>query len=110
MDLEPVEINRSALITTAKQPFVDWLHHVDPTSPHIGLSEVNHVPTICLFESIEDFAEWLGAHCERIFEEQLDGWWTDERSWPRDRGIKAFQDWFDCQLYSMVLDLDDEAL
>jgi hypothetical protein len=31
-ELEPYQINRSALIVMAKQPFVDWLHEVDPTS------------------------------------------------------------------------------
>jgi hypothetical protein len=60
MDMESVEINRSALIATVKQPFIDWLHAADPTSEHIGLSEVNHEPTVYLvpeFESTEDFAE-----------------------------------------------------
>jgi hypothetical protein len=113
MDMEPVEVNRSALIVTVKQPFVDWLHNADATSNHIGLSEVNHEPTVYLvpeFESKEHFAEWLEQHREFIFEDQLGGWWTDERSWPRNRGIEVFQEWFDCHLYSVVLDLDDEPL
>ena len=111
--VEPVEINRSALIATVKQPFVDWLHTADPTSKHIGLAEVNHEPTVYLvpeFESKEEFAEWLEQHCEIIFEEQLGGWWTDEQSWPPNRGIEVFQEWFECRLHSMVLDLDDEPL
>jgi hypothetical protein len=52
----------------------------------------------------------LEQHCEIIFEEQLGGWWTDERSWPPNRGIEVFQEWFECRLHSMVLDLDDEPL
>jgi hypothetical protein len=113
MEMETVEINRSALIATAKQPFVDWLHTADPTSKHIGLSQINHEPTVYLvpeFGSTEEFIEWLEQHCEIIFEEQLGGWWTDERSWPPNRGIIVFQEWFECRLYSMVLDLDDEPL
>ena len=113
MDIEPVEINRSAIIATVKQPFIDWLHTADPTSKHLGLSEVNHEPTVYLVpecESTEDFEEWLEKHCETIFEEQLGGWWKDERSWPRSRRIEIFREWFDCRLYSMVLDLDDEPL
>src|SRR5262249_38260744 len=84
-DMEPVEINRSALIATVKRPFVDWLHTADPTSKHIGLAEVNHEPTVYLvpeFESKEEFAEWLEQHCEIIFEEQLGGWWTDNHGLP----------------------------
>jgi hypothetical protein len=113
MDMEPLEINRSALIAIVKQPFVDWLHTVDPTSKHIGVLEVNHEPTVYLVpecESKEEFAEWLERHCELIFEQQLGGWWTDQRSWPANRGITVFQEWFECRLYSMVLDLHDQPL
>jgi hypothetical protein len=38
-DLEPYQVDRSALIATARQPFVDWLHKVDPTSKDIWLIE-----------------------------------------------------------------------
>jgi hypothetical protein len=44
-EFEPYQINRSALIVTAKQPFVDWLHTVDPTSKDVSLSDINHEPT-----------------------------------------------------------------
>jgi hypothetical protein len=113
MVMEPAEINRSALIATAKQPFVDWLHRADPTSKDIGLSEINHEPNVYLvpaFESNEDFEEWLEQNCDSIFENQLGGWWTEETSWPPDRGIEVFRKWFDCHLHSMVFDLDDEPL
>jgi len=112
-EFEPYQIERSALIVTAKQPFVDWLHTVDPTSKDIGLSNINREPTVYLvppFETQDEFMEWLEEHCDNIFQEALDGWWTDKRSWPPDRGITVFQEWFDCRLYSMVLDLDDEPL
>jgi hypothetical protein len=57
-----------------------------------------------------EYMEWLEEHCNIIFEQALDGWWTDKRSWPPDRSISVFQKWFDCCLYSMVLDLDDQPL
>ena len=47
-ELEPHQINRSALIVTAKEPFMEWLHSVDPTSKAIGLSDINHEPTVYL--------------------------------------------------------------
>jgi len=47
-EFEPYQINRSALIVTAKQPFVDWLHTVDPTSKDVSLSDINHEPTVYL--------------------------------------------------------------
>ena len=111
--LEPYEINRSALIVMAKQPFVDWLHKVDPTSKDVSLSDINHEPTVYLapaFEAQDEFMEWLEEYCDMIFAEALAGWWTDEESWPLDRGITLFQEWFECRLHSMVFDLDDEPL
>jgi hypothetical protein len=57
-ELEPYQINRSALIVTAKQPFVEWLHSVDASSQDIGLSEINHEPTVYLvppFEMPDEF-------------------------------------------------------
>jgi hypothetical protein len=113
MDMGPFEINRSAVIAIAKQPFIDWLHAVDPSSQDIDLSIVNREPSVYLvpvFESDEDFMEWLEEHCDIIFEEQLAGWWTDERSWPPHRGIEVFEEWFECHRRSMVWDLDDEPL
>jgi len=52
----------------------------------------------------------MEQRCEIIFEEQFGGRWRDEQSWPPNRGIEVFQEWFECRLYSMVLDLDDESL
>jgi len=111
--MEPTEINRSALIATVKQPFLDWLRAVDSTSKNINLSEINCEPTVYLvpeFEAEGEFAEWLGQNYKTIFEEQLAGWWTDRSSWPTIRSIEVFQDWFECRIYSMVFDLDDGPL
>ena len=52
-ELEPYQINRSALIVTAKQPFVDWLHSVDPTSKDIGLVDINDEPTVYLVPTLK---------------------------------------------------------
>src|SRR5215471_6460555 len=76
-EFEPYQINRSALIVTAKQPFVDWLHKVDPTSKDVRLSDINHEPTVYLvpaFEAQDEFMEWLEEYCDTIFAEALDGW------------------------------------
>ena len=112
-ELEPYQIDRSALIVMAKQPFVDWLHTVDPTSKDIRLSDINREPTVYLvppFEMQDEFMEWLEQYCDMIFAEALGGWWTDEKSWPADPGIRSFQEWFECRLHSMVFDLHDEPL
>ena len=39
-------LNRSAIVVTPKQPFLDWLQTVDPTSPTITLQELANEPSI----------------------------------------------------------------
>src|SRR5690242_13948142 len=66
-EFEPYQINRPALIVTAKPPFVDWLHTVDPTKKDVSLSDINHEPTVPAFEAQDEFMEWLEEYCDTIF-------------------------------------------
>ena len=106
-------LNRSAVVVTPKQPFLDWLHATDPTSADITLPELTEDPTIYLIpecDSDDDLANVLRDLCEEIFEEQLAGWYTDESVWPRDRSFDVFRRWFDHQHHSVLIDLCDEVL
>ena len=107
------ELNRSAIVVTPKQPFLDWLHSADPSSSDLTLYDLGQEPTIYLVresESDEDFADCLRETFPVIFEDQLAGWWTDQSAWPPNRTLDTFQAWFDCQFHSMVLDLHHEPL
>ncbi|MBI3666602.1 MAG: hypothetical protein HY236_10335 [Acidobacteria bacterium] len=105
------ELNRSAIVVTPKQPFLEWLHSVDPTSSDLTLHDLGREPIIYLVpecESEEAFADSLREMFPVIFEDQLAGWWTDQSAWPVNRTLDTFQAWFDCQFHSMVMDLQDE--
>ena len=110
---ETAELNRSALIVTPKQPFLDWLHSIDPTSKDLTLEGLGKDPDIYLIPECEDeeqLANCLEQMHPLIFEDQLEGWWTDETSWPKDRSLRSFRVWFECHFYSMVIDLCDDPL
>jgi len=67
-----------AIDRNPKQPVLDWLRPVDPTSAEMTIEDLRKEPTVCLLaESHSDeFAEKLLAKSgARIFEEQLDGWY-----------------------------------
>ena len=86
-------LNRSAIVATPRQPFLDWLHGADPTSHHISLRELVHEPRIYLIrecETDEDVDEGLRDLCEEIFTEQLDGWYGDPATWPKDLSFDVF--------------------
>jgi hypothetical protein len=105
-------VNRSAVIVTPKQPFLDWLHGADPTSLALTLDDVSE-PTIYLLPDCEDDHD-LVAHvrnyCGEIFEEQLDGWYQERSDWPVDRDFGTFCLWFEYRAHTLLLDLCDSPL
>jgi hypothetical protein len=106
-------VNRSALLVKPAQPFLDWLHRVDPTSAQLKLEDLAREPTIYLlpeWETEEEALEHLAAVSSEIFEEQLNGWYRVPSVWPDDRELNAFLRWFDCSFHSVVVDLCDGRL
>lgn len=107
-------LNRAALILRYKQPFFDWINAADPSpSSHLlSLAEVNQERTVYLIE-VEDedeLAQWLAGNHQQLFEEELSGWYTDPKLWPRDRSLKLLQEWCSFELHSVVIDTGDSAL
>jgi len=85
-----VTLNRSAIVVKPRQPFLDWLNVVDPTSRTLTLRELVQEPTVYLIpecDTDEDVADILRELCEEIFIEQLAGWFTDTTTWPQDRSF-----------------------
>ena len=52
-------INRSALLVQPAQPFLNWLHGVDPASAHLTLDDLRLEPTIYLLPEWETEEETL---------------------------------------------------
>jgi hypothetical protein len=101
-------LNRAALICRYKQPFVDWINAVDPSAtPHtISPAEVNEEHTVYLVP-VEDeagLARWLARNHRRLFEAELEGWYTDPALWPRDRSLKMLKRWCSLELHTLVVD------
>jgi hypothetical protein len=106
-------INRSAIVVRPGQPFLEWLHRVDPTSAHLRLEDLRREPSIYLLPewgSNEEAREHLREVSAAIFEEQLNGWYRVPSVWPGDRDLNAFLRWFECSFHSMVVDLCDEPM
>ena len=106
-------VNRSVIVVRPAQPFLDWLHRVDPTSTQLTLEDLRREPTIYLlpeWETEEEALEHLAEVSSEIFIEQLNGWYRVPSVWPEDRELNAFLRWFDCSFHSMVFDICDERL
>ena len=108
-----VAVKRSAIVVTPKQPFLDWLQAVDPTSSELKLADLGVEPTIYLIpecEVPEDVVECLRDVFDEIFQHELDGWYRVREAWPTDRSYETFCCWFDYRFHSVLLDLGQRSL
>ena len=58
-------INRSAIIVMPAQPFLDWLHRVDPTSADLTLADLRREPTIYLLPEYDRGEPQPSNACKR---------------------------------------------
>ncbi|MGY8963974.1 MAG: hypothetical protein ACKVKT_10500 [Rhodospirillales bacterium] len=100
-------INRSVLILRYKQLFVDWVNAADPVPANtVKLADVHEDSKAYLVE-VEDedeLAAWIKANGELLFEEELNGWYTDPTLWPIDRSLAQFKRWCSFELHTVVVD------
>lgn len=106
-------INRNAVVVRPAQPFLDWLRTADPTSIDLALEDLRSEPAVYLLpEAVNDDValKRLASVCGEIFEEQLDGWWSEPSAWPTRRGFEIFSRWFEWSFHSVVFDLSKQPL
>jgi hypothetical protein len=50
---------------------------------------------------------YIYSHYQAIFENELESWHHDEAVFPKHRDLKMFEEWFDIEIYTTVLDTVD---
>lgn len=107
-------LNRSALVVTAKEPFLEWLRKLpDPVDDSTTLERINEDAHVYLLPEIameEDREELIQEYASYLIERELHSWWTDESVWPEKRDKKMLKDWFHLSHHSIIEDLCWEAL
>jgi hypothetical protein len=104
-------MNRAAIIVRPKDPFVEWVRNADNESKHITAKDIREEPNIYLVNDYDmdgEKEQLIKDNYKDIFEEELNGWITDESIWPKKRDLKKFLEWFHVDFHSMVFDLSDE--
>lgn len=101
-------VNRAAVILKYKEPMVRWINESDPynDNPGITLASANKENTVYLVRDrdAENLQKWLSRNFKMLFENELDGWYTDETLWPPKLNRKMFDEWFDVECHSVLLD------
>ena len=98
-------LNRGFITITPKKAFFDWSNTIDSEIQFTIEDEVE--PTVYLItEDFFDVEPLIEQHFKKIFKNELTAITEDEESWPSERNIDVFLEWFDIQLGSMVFDLE----
>ena len=104
-------INRAAIILKYKAPAVRWINDADPycEDPGITLDSLNNERTVYLIsdeeaDSSETIERWVRRNFKVLFESELEGWYTDPSLWPKKRTLKMFQEWFDVEYHTVLVD------
>ena len=110
-------INRAALILRYKEPAVHWINEVDPApeSTPLSLSEVNREQTVYLIsdedaDTDKTLRQWVQDNFSALWESELEAWYTDASLWPTNRTMKKFDQWFDVECHTVVIDTLDAPL
>lgn len=107
-------INRAALVIKPKQPMVDWINQQsDPGHCCITLEDARDDCTVILIPEYEDSDQAKKNIKELhtwIFESELNAWFTDRKAWPKSRSFKLFQEWFDVEIHSLVVDSSEDPI
>ena len=110
-------INRAAVLIRLRAPAVRWINEADPSPGNkpITLANANEERTVYLIsddaaETKATFERWLKHNFAALFEAELEGWYTDEGLWPKNRTLKLFREWFDIECHTVIEDTVEEEL
>lgn len=112
--MEPISIlystiNRSAVSIKPKRNFFDWINYTYPDS-HIDKMDENCIYLVRERDSNEEIEKWLEKNYDDIFQNEMNGWITDESAWIQNRTFKLFKEYFDYEIHSMIWDLEDTRI
>lgn len=113
--MEPLEeffdnVHRSAVVIKKQKPFLDWLSYHDGEMIMDEMVMEGDVYLLPDFETTEEMEKWMKKHFDRLFTDQLNGWYTDPAMWPQDRTFDLFKEWFSYSLHTMVWDTQESSI
>ncbi len=97
----------SALVLTPRAPFLKWVREVLPDEPRPPETVVVLTPEL---PTDEHRSRWLEQHWEEVFGMQLRPFADDVATWPADRSLHLFGEWFDLTWSAAVDDFRDRPL
>ena len=107
-------INRSAVILKCNEPFVRWINEADPyeDDPGITAEDANEDRTVYLItvDDGENIEKWISLNFKTLFENELESWYTDKSLWPKKRHRKIFNEWFEVECHTIIIDTVEKTI
>lgn len=104
-------VNRAAILLRYKAPFIRWVNDADPVESDPGITEMElHSERTIYLISDEDadndraVQAWLKRNYKKLFESELEGWYTDPELWPNPRSLNLFHEWFSVECHTVIID------
>ena len=104
-------LNRTAIILKYKAPAIQWINETDPYNddPGIDAESVNDERTVYLIsdedgDSPDTIKCWIDLNWRELFEQELEGWYTDPSLWPKNLSLKLFREWFTVEYHTCLVD------
>ncbi len=103
-------LNRTALILRPKRPFQDWLKSFENNDDAPELERDHSVYLVPAIDYYDELDAILKDVFSVLFESELENWNADESTWPDRRTLRMFNDWFNVELHTMIVDICDFEL
>ena len=109
-------VDRHVLLVTPREPFANWVRSLEEFEDIVeggqrsGLDDSIRMPATYLVPfsfNPDPVIAWVRDNFDTIFETELHGVTETSESWPSDRTVEMFEDWFDLQLFDAPIDLVD---
>ena len=76
-------------------------------SDQLGFVQTEIIREFVFIDDNEEILKRIQRNFDKIFVDELNDWYTDEEKWPQNRTFKMFSDWFEVEVCSMILDIED---
>ena len=99
-------VNRNAVAIKPRQPFIDWIHKINPPEDEAARSAESNMYLLPEVATEKERLNYIKKNFDRIFGSELLVWEDDQEKWPQNRTYKMFTEWFEVSSsHDLVLDL-----
>ena len=103
-------INRQVAIVKPKERYVDWINSLPEMDELSSIESLSNDCTVLLlphFDDDDESLKYIKKNYRKVFEAELDSWCADENTWPMKRTFSLFQEWFNIEFHSEVIEFGE---